>query len=89
MDQVTPEEGYHLTLMRDAGLVEGNEASIGLFRLTNSGHDYLGAIRNEGVWSKTKDAVANEGGSVALELIKALAIGFGKKQLEDRTGLKL
>ena len=66
-------------------------ASYGMhfFTITWTGHDYLDAIRNEGVWAKTKDIVAKEGGNMALELVKALAVGFAKKQLEDRTGFKL
>ena len=89
MDAVTEAEAYHLILMRDAGLVEGRDANLGLFRITNSGHDYLDTIRNEGVWVKTKQIVAAEGGSMALELVKSLALGFARKQVEDRTGMKL
>ena len=76
MDQISGDEGYHLTLMRDAGLIEGREVSIGLFRLTSSGHDYLDAIRDNGIWSKTKQAVADTGGSATLDIIKSLASDF-------------
>ena len=80
-------ERYHVLMMIDAGLVTyvGNET----FRLTNSGQDYIEAIRDEGIWQKTKNAVAETGGSVTLEIIKALALGFLKKQIETRTGISI
>jgi hypothetical protein len=84
-----PGDSYQLSLMRDAGLIEGKHAEMGLFRVTNAGHDLLDAMKNEGVWKQTKAAVASQGGNVALELVKSLALGFAKKQLEDRTGMKL
>jgi hypothetical protein len=62
---------------------------LGPVRLTWNGHDYLEAIRDENVWQKTKDAVASEGNSIAFGLFKEVAIAFGRKQIEDRTGLKL
>ncbi|MCV2880186.1 DUF2513 domain-containing protein [Sedimentimonas flavescens] len=91
-------ERYQIQLMKDAGLIEVrrkydayNEGYVFAqeFRLTNSGHDYLDAIKNEGVWQQTKAVVAAEGGSLALEIVKSLALGFAKKQVEDRTGIKL
>lgn len=89
MGELTPNQGFNLALMRDAGLIEGKDANIGLFRVTNAGHDYLDAVKNDGIWAKTKSVVEAEGGSLALELIKSLALSFGRKQIEDRTGLKL
>jgi len=74
MDQVTHEEGYHLGLMRDAGLIEGRDAALGLFRITNAGHDYLDVIRSDNIWSKTKEKLAEVGGTASLEVVKALAI---------------
>ena len=59
------------------------------YRLSNDGHDFLKAIRSDGVWSQTKKIVAESGGNATLELIKTLATSFLKKEIEDRTGLKL
>ena len=56
-------------------------------RVTNSGHDYLNAIRDEGIWNKTKQAVAETGGSATLEIIKSLATCFLKKKIEQHTGI--
>ena len=89
MDQISAEEGYHLKLMLDAGLIDGRDVSIGLFRLTSSGHDYLDAVRDIGIWSKTKQAVAETGGSATLDIIKSLGIGFLKTKIEKHTGIAL
>ena len=89
MDQISAEEGYHLKLMLDAGLIDGRDVSIGLFRLTSSGHDYLYAVRDSGIWSKTKQAVAETGGSATLDIIKSLGIEFLKTKIEKHTGIAL
>jgi hypothetical protein len=61
---------------------------IGFRCLTPAGHDFLDSVRNPETWAKTKKAVAGAGG-FTLELLKDLAAGFIKKQIEDRTGVKL
>ena len=58
-------------------------------RVTNSGHDFLDAIRDDGIWNKTKQAVAETGGSATLEIIKSLATGFLKKKIEQHTDIAL
>lgn len=78
---------YHVLLLCDAGLAK--EVGKSSYRLTAAGHDFLDAIRSEGIWQRTRAVVAEEGGSVAFDLLKSLALGFAKKQIEDRTGLKL
>ncbi|GHE03333.1 hypothetical protein U879_19695 [Defluviimonas sp. 20V17] len=78
---------YHILLLCDAGLM--TQVAKSAFRLTSSGHDYLQAIRNEGVWAETKKIVADTGGNATLEILKALAIGFLKKQISDRTGFDI
>ena len=88
-DNISPDDAYQLGLLRDAGLVEGKDANLGFFRITSAGHDYIDAIRDLGIWDKTKSAVAETGGSVTLEIVKTLAIGYLKTELEKRTGLKL
>ncbi|WP_208348092.1 DUF2513 domain-containing protein [Pseudaestuariivita rosea] len=89
MSQISPEDGYQLLLMRDERLIEGKDANLGLFRLTAAGHNYLDSMRDEGVWSKTKKAVAETGGNATLEIVKKIAVGFLEKKIEDKTGLKL
>jgi len=90
-DGATPQESqrrhYHRELMKDAGLITYSQKSQ--YRLTNAGHDYLEAIRDEGIWIKTKSAVLETGGNATLEILKQLASGLLRKQIEDRTGIKL
>ncbi|MGH1416462.1 MAG: DUF2513 domain-containing protein [Pelagimonas sp.] len=80
-------------LVQSAGstlvLWDEGEPTIFIRRLTPAGHDYLDAIRANGIWEKTKDTITEAGGSFTLEIVKNLAIGFAKKTLEDKTGLKL
>ncbi|WP_051692521.1 DUF2513 domain-containing protein [Thioclava pacifica] len=80
---------YQLILMKDAGWVSGKDPTMGYFRLTFAGHEFLNATRDVGIWAKTKEVVAKEGGSATLDVIKALAIGLLRQQIENRTGLKL
>lgn len=80
-------ERYHVLQMMDVGFA--TPVGKDTFRLTAQGHDYLDSIRNEGIWRRTQAVVAEQGGSVALELIKSLALGFAKKQIEERTGITL
>ena len=78
---------YHLQLLCDAGLM----AQVGQagFRMTNQGHDYLDAIRDDGIWRKTKNIVAETGGNATLEIVKSLAVGFLKKKIEQHTDIKI
>ncbi len=78
---------YHVELLCDAGLM--SQVSESGYRMTSAGHDYLDAIRSEGIWNKTKEAVAETGGSVPLEIMKQLAKGFLKKKIERHTGIEL
>ena len=77
----------HVLLLEDAGLVAA--VGKGSFRLTNQGHDFLTAIRDEGLWSKTKAAVAETGGNATVEILKSLASGFLKKKISQHTGIEL
>jgi|TARA_B110000908_G_scaffold62549_1_gene75907 hypothetical protein len=78
---------YHTLLMMDEGLLTlvGNTS----FRLTSAGHNYLEAVRDEGIWTKTKEAVAATGGSASFEIIKSVAMALIETKLEKHTGLKL
>ena len=59
-----------------------------LSQITPAGHDFLDSVRDPETWSRTKKAAAGAGG-FTLELLSDLAKGFIKKQIEDRTGVKL
>jgi hypothetical protein len=76
---------YHLLLLEDQGFV--TRFGENSFRLTNSGHDFLEAIRDEGIWQRTKNVVAETGGSATLDILKQLAVGFLKKKIRDHTDI--
>ncbi|HUF56144.1 MAG TPA: DUF2513 domain-containing protein [Thermohalobaculum sp.] len=76
---------YHRRLMADDGLLVYQDC--GSYRLSAEGHNYLNAIRDEGIWSKTKGVVAESGGNATLEIMKALAVGFLKKKIKDHTDI--
>ncbi len=96
---------YQIKLMAQAGLLDfptvkmrpgAGHLESGLarwleqsFTVTWAGHDYLDAVRDQGVWDKTKSAVAETGGNASLEIVKALALGFLKKKISQHTGIEL
>ena len=93
---VTSIDGYdsatfarHVQLMQEAGLVEAavvradgvGAIKVRVDRLTWKGHDFLDAIRNDTVWSKTKSAVAETVGSASFDVLKAVAASLAMKAL--------
>ncbi|RJL03325.1 DUF2513 domain-containing protein [Paracoccus aestuarii] len=76
----------HALLLCDAGFFQ--EISKDVFRITNQGHDYLAAIRDDGVWQKTKEAASTAGG-VGLGVMKDIAVAYVKEELSARLGLPL
>jgi len=94
-DFFSKEDNYQIVLLVQGGFVEVHEhrtlASVvpDMLRITFAGHDYLSAIRDEGIWNKTKTAVAETGGSAGLEIVKAIAMGLVKQKLSIHTGIDL
>ena len=86
------EVAYHLQLIEEAGLIRTFNASFGgevLFdRLSWAGHDFIDSVRSPEVWAKTKKG-AEAAGGFTVDLLKDLAKGLIKKQIEDLTGVKL
>lgn len=83
---------YHLKLIEEAKLIQTFDAGFGgdvLFdRLSWSGHDFVDSVRSPEVWAKTKKG-AEAAGGFTVDLLKDLAKGFIKKQVEEFTGVKL
>jgi hypothetical protein len=83
---------YHLNLIVEAGLLTTHgtmtSGSILFDRLTWAGHDFVDSIRSPEVWAKTKKG-AEAAGGFTVDLLKDLAKGFIKKQIEELTGVKL
>lgn len=76
----------HAVWLSDAGFFQ--EVNKGVFRITNQGHDYLAAIRDDGVWQKTKTAASTAGG-VGLGVMKDIAVAYVRQELSDRLGIDL
>ena len=78
------EISYHMTLLIEAGLVNGHinqtlssePKDFIVQRLTWSGHEFLDAIRSESIWKKTKKKFVDEGISMTFDLIKSVASGL-------------
>ena len=75
---------YHCKILYEAGLVSSFNAShadnelyaFSVGSLTWDGNDYLDKIRDNSLWSKTKDTIAKKGLPLILETIKAVASAF-------------
>jgi hypothetical protein len=57
-------------------------------KLTWSGHEFVDAVRDPVIWAKTRSG-AKAAGGFTIDLLKDLAKGFLKTQIEERTGVKL
>lgn len=83
---------YHLRLIVEAGLITSRgrfgNGDFRLDRMTFAGHDFVDSVRSPEVWAKTKKG-AEAAGGFTVDLLKDLAKGFIKKQIEDLTGVKL
>ena len=83
---------YHVGLIREIGFIQppANDLSLGFMfsRLTWEGHDYLDAVRDPEIWSKTQKGAAAAGG-FTFDLLKDLAKGFLRKQIADKTGIEI
>ena len=77
------EVDYHCRLLTDAGYIISTSGGYNCFpiRMTDSGHDFLDASRDAGIWKKTKDFIASKGVTVPLEIAKSLALEYLKKKL--------
>lgn len=84
---------YHLALIKEAHLIEcpgsgSMDGRISFRRLTWSGHDFLDSVRDPKIWEKTKSS-AEAAGGFTIDLLKDIAKGFVRKQIEEYTGVKL
>ena len=82
----------HLDLLEQGEFIE-IEARYGggLYQikgLTWQGHEFLGSVRDPEIWAKTKKG-AEAARGFTVDLLKDLAKGLVKKQIEDYTGVKL
>lgn len=72
---------YHCKILHDAGLISEYEAQYGddhlLFfgvgSLTWEGHEFLDSIRDNTVWTKTKEVMKDKGLPFVLDTVKQIA----------------
>lgn len=77
---------YHLALLHEASLIEGNLSypfgsavpRVIVYRLTWHGHEFLDAARNQTVWARTKAIVREKGGDVSFAIFRELLIGTAR-----------
>ena len=80
-------EIHHIRILCDCKYAE--QLNDHEYRLTASGHDFIESIRDDGIWEKTKIAVAETGGNATIEIVKTLAAGFLKKKITDHIGIDI
>jgi hypothetical protein len=86
---------HHLDLIHQAGFIDdGGHPEAGpmfgfvFLGITWAGHDFLDSVRDPVIWAKTKKGATDAGG-FTLDLLKDLAKGYLKKQIEEKTGVAL
>ena len=89
------EISHHLRMLENGGMLEGPargsfglDGSLLFKQLTWEGRDFLDSVRDPKTWTKTKEG-AHAAGGFTVDLLKDLAKGFVKKQIEERTGVQL
>jgi hypothetical protein len=90
-EEIAQHKRYNFVLAIDSGLIDALRFVDGSFqvkKLTWAGHDFIDSVRDEKTWAKTKQGALAAGGWT-LDILKDLAKGFIKKQLEEQTGIKL
>lgn len=84
-DEDEPEEEFdrryfHILCLVDAGLM--TNMGPGQFRMTNAGHDFCAAIRDDTIWTATKQASAKVSG-VGLSMLKDIGLAYLRRALID------
>ena len=73
----------HLWLLKDGGYIDGVSIPVSKQgfscvpsarpRMTNAGHDLLGTLRSQGLWSKIKEVSKEKGFELGMESLKTIA----------------
>ena len=90
-----PLVAYHVEMLDAHGLLDasltkswGDEVVGGTIKaLTWDGCDYLDAIRDAGVWAKTKEVVKEAVGSTTMEVIKQAAVMVATSVIKAHLGI--
>lgn len=73
---------YHARLLADAGFLQETGRNGGVFRITNAGHDFLAAIKDENIWGQVKGA-SGALGQVSLGIMKEMGIGYLRAKAKE------
>jgi len=85
------EISYHMELLMEAGLVNGQMSKILgtgphnflALRLTWQGHEFLDTIRSDTVWQKTQKSFTGSGISMTFDLVKSVAVDIAASLLKS------
>ena len=83
------EISYHVKLLADAGFLEAHDLrgmgpdgfKYAPSALTNTGHDFLDAARNNTVWARVKAKLAEIGGTAPLDVTRSILTTTIKEML--------
>jgi len=75
---------YHCKILHEAGLISSynaNYTSDGIYSfvvgsLTWEGNDYLDKVRDDSIWSKTKEVIIQKGIPLVFDTIKTISTAF-------------
>lgn len=80
---------YHVRQCKKSYLIEVDFDLTGNFSisdLTPSGHEFLGSIRSDNIWSKTK-SVAEKIGSHSLDTLTKISVGVLTEIIKSQLGI--
>jgi hypothetical protein len=89
VDGRSPNEiAYHVMLLHEAGFIEALDLGVCWkpVRLTYSGHEFLDAARNDGVWEKARTAVVESTGILTIEGLKVALPMVVKRLITEHFG---
>ena len=85
----SPEQiAYHVRLLAEAGYIDAIDFGDDWQpkSLNWSGHEFLDATRNAGIWQKVKAELKDRGGSLLFSLIQQLALKLAAAQFGLSSG---
>lgn len=74
-------EYFHLRLLVDEGFLEETGRSGGVFRMTMRGHDFVGAVRSDTAWNRTKAVAAKVSADLSISMLRDIALGLLRQEL--------
>jgi Hypothetical protein (DUF2513) len=79
---------YHLKLLKDANYFMFTSDEKYMNGISWIGHDFIDLVRDPEAWKKIR-AGTDAARGFTFDLVKDLAKGFAKKQIEKHTGIEL